>query len=148
RARSTGGHGPRVPLVASGVLTAAGMALLLGLSPGTSYLQIAIALAVLGAGLGLVNPPITNTGVSGMPPAQAGVTTGVRAGMKSGQTHAAALSAATHSPWALALACGLGVAVVGYLTTTARAHASAAAALAEPQPTEPPPTDMGSRGSG
>ena len=28
---------------------------------------------MLGAGLGLVNPPITNTGVSGMPPAQAGV---------------------------------------------------------------------------
>jgi len=152
----TGRHGPRVPLVASGLLMAAGMALLLGLSPGTSYLQIAIALAVLGAGLGLVNPPITNTGVSGMPPAQAGVasavisatrqigsvigvaimgdlvTTGVRAGMKSGQTHAAALSAATHSPWALALACGLGVAVVGYLTTTARAHASAAAVLTEP----------------
>jgi DHA2 family methylenomycin A resistance protein-like MFS transporter len=60
------------------------------------------------------------------------VTTGVRAGMKSGQTHAAALSAATHSPWALALVCGLGVAVVGYLTTTARAHASAAAVLTEP----------------
>jgi EmrB/QacA subfamily drug resistance transporter len=156
----TGRHGPRVPLVASGLLTAAGMALLLDLSPGTSYLSIAVALAILGAGLGLVNPPITNTGVSGMPPAQAGVasavisatrqigsvvgvavmgdlvTTGVRSGLASGQTHAAALSAATHAPWLLALLCGLGIAVVGYLTTTARAHASAAAVRTDPRPTD------------
>ncbi|HEX4090474.1 MAG TPA: MFS transporter [Trebonia sp.] len=149
----TGRHGPRLPLVASGLLTAAGLALLLGLAPGTSFLLIAVALAVLGAGLGLVNPPITNTGVSGMPAAQAGVasavisasrqigsvigvavmgdlvTTGVRSGMASGQTHPVALSAATHGAWALALACGLGVAVVGYLSTTARAHATAAAVL-------------------
>jgi hypothetical protein len=135
------------------------MALLLDLSPGTSYLSIAVALAILGAGLGLVNPPITNTGVSGMPPAQAGVasavisatrqigsvvgvavmgdlvTTGVRSGLASGQTHAAALSAATHAPWLLALFCGLGIAVVGYLTTTARAQA-AAAVLTDPRPTD------------
>jgi EmrB/QacA subfamily drug resistance transporter len=149
--------GPRIPLIASGLLIAAGMALLLGLAPGTSYLRIAVALAVLGAGLGLVNPPITNTGVSGMPPAQAGVasavisatrqigsvlgvavmgdlvTTGVRAGMATGQTHAAALSTATHGPWALALACGLAIAAVGYLTTTARALATArAVAVAVP----------------
>jgi hypothetical protein len=32
----------------------------------------------------------------------------------------------------LALVCGLGVAVVGYLTTTARARATAAAILTEP----------------
>ena len=39
--------------------------------------MIAVALAVLGAGLGLVNPPITNAGISGMPPAQAGVASAV-----------------------------------------------------------------------
>jgi len=147
-------RGPRIPLVASGVCVAAGAALLLSLSPTTSYLYLAIALAILGAGLGLVNPPITNIGVSGMPPAQAGVasavisvtrqvgsligvavmgdmvTTGVRDGMASGQTHAVALSAATHAPWALAVACGLVVAAAGYLSTTARAHATAAAVAA------------------
>jgi hypothetical protein len=48
------------------------MALLLGLGPGTSFTLVTVAPAVTGAGLGLVNPPITNTGVSGMPPAQAG----------------------------------------------------------------------------
>jgi EmrB/QacA subfamily drug resistance transporter len=147
----TGHRGPRIPLIASGLLIAAGVALLLSLSPATSYLRIAVALAILGAGLGLVNPPITSTGIAGMPPAQAGVasavisttrqvgavlgvavmgdlvTAGVRSGMAAGQTHAAALSAATHAAWALALACGLLVAAAGYLTTTSRAHATARA---------------------
>ena len=147
----TAHRGPRVPLVASGLCIAAGLALLLGLGPATSYWWLAGALAVLGAGLGLVNPPITNTGVSGMPPAQAGVasavisvtrqvgsllgvavmgdmvTSGVRDGMAAGQPARAALSAATHAPWALGIACGLLVALVGYLSTTARAQATAAA---------------------
>ena len=150
-ARLIARRGSRVPLVASGLCIAAGLTLLLDLGPDTSYLWIAVALAVLGAGLGLVNPPITNTGVSGMPPAQAGVasavisvtrqvgsllgvavmgdmvTSGVRGGMAAGQSHAAALSAATHAPWALGVACGLLVALAGYLSTTARAHATAAA---------------------
>ena len=152
----TGRRGPRIPLVASGLFIAAGMALLLGLGPSTSFLQITVALVLVGAGLGLVNPPITNTGVSGMPPAQAGVasavisatrqfgsvlgvavmgdlvTTGVSAGVAHGQTHAVALSGATHGAWAVALGCGAVVALTGYLTTTARAHASAAAIAEAP----------------
>jgi len=152
----SGRHGARIPLVASGVLIAVGMALLLGLRPGTSFALIAVALAVTGAGLGLVNPPITNIGVSGMPPAQAGVasavisatrqfgsalgvavmgdlvTTGVSSGVASGQTHAVALSAATHAAWAVAVGCGVVIALTGYLTTTARAHATAAAIAAAP----------------
>jgi EmrB/QacA subfamily drug resistance transporter len=147
----TGRYGARVPLVASGVLIAAGMAMLLGLAPGTSYAWVLAALAVTGAGLGLVNPPITNIGVSGMPPAQAGVasavisatrqvgsvlgvavmgdlvTTGVSSGLARGETHAVALSAATHAAWAVAAGCGVVIALTGYLTTTAGARASAAA---------------------
>jgi EmrB/QacA subfamily drug resistance transporter len=156
----TGRRGPRIPLVVSGLCIAAGMTLLLGLDPGTSFTRLAIALAVIGAGLGLVNPPITNTGVSGMPPAQAGVasavisatrqvgsvlgvaimgdlvTTGVSSGMARGQTHAVALSDAAHGAWAVALGCGLVIALTGYLTTTARAHASAAAIAAAPAAAE------------
>jgi MFS family permease len=152
----TGRHGARGPLVASGLLIAAGMALLLGLGPGTSFTLVTVALAVTGAGLGLVNPPITNIGVSGMPPAQAGVasavisatrqfgsvlgvavmgdlvTTGVSSGVARGETRAAALAAATHGPWAVAVGCGLVIALTGYLTTTARAHASAAAVADAP----------------
>ncbi len=151
----TSRHGPRWSLIGAGLFTAAGLALLLGLSPSTSYGYLVLALAVLGAGLGLVNPPITATGVSGMPPAQAGVasavisasrqfgsvlgvavmgdlvTTGVSHGVAAGQTHAAALSAATHAPWALGVACGLLVAVAGYFTTTPRAYATARAVGAD-----------------
>jgi EmrB/QacA subfamily drug resistance transporter len=153
----TGRRGPRIPLIASGLCIAVGTALLLSLSPGTSYLYLAAALAIIGAGLGLVNPPITGTGISGMPPAQAGVAsavisttrqigsvlgvavmgdlvaTGVSSGMAAGQTHAVALSAASHAAWLLSLACGLLIAVTGYLTTTSRAHASARAVAAEPE---------------
>ncbi|HEX7164308.1 MAG TPA: DHA2 family efflux MFS transporter permease subunit [Trebonia sp.] len=164
----SGRHGARIPLVASGVLIAAGMALLLGLRPGTSFALIAVALAVTGAGLGLVNPPITNIGVSGMPPAQAGVasavisatrqfgsvlgvavlgdlvTTGVSSGLARGQTHAVALSAATHAAWAVAVGCGVVIALTGYLTTTARAHATAAAiAAAPPDLPAPAPAERG-----
>jgi EmrB/QacA subfamily drug resistance transporter len=154
----TGRRGPRIPLVVSGLCIAAGMALLLGLDPGTSFTRLAIALAVIGAGLGVVNPPITNTGVSGMPPAQAAVasavisatrqvgsvlgvavmgdlvTAGVSSGRARGQTHAVALSDAAHGAWAVALGCGLVIALTGYLTTTARAHATAAAIAVTPAP--------------
>jgi EmrB/QacA subfamily drug resistance transporter len=68
-----GWRGPRIPLVASGLFIVAGAAVLLQLRADTSYLTLAVAFALLGAGLGLVNPPVTNSGVSGMPPSQAGV---------------------------------------------------------------------------
>jgi EmrB/QacA subfamily drug resistance transporter len=147
----TGRRGPRIPLVGSGLLIAAGMAMLLGLAPGTPSGYLALALVVTGTGLGLVNPPITGAAIAGMPAEQAGVAsavisstrqigsllgvavmgdlvaTGVSARMAAGQGHAAALSAATHAAWALAVGCGLLVALAGYLSTTARARASAAA---------------------
>jgi hypothetical protein len=72
------------------------------------------------------------------------VTTGVRDGMASGQTHAVALTAATDAPWALSVACGVVVAVAGYLSTTARAQATAAAVAATApadQATPEPVTD-------
>jgi EmrB/QacA subfamily drug resistance transporter len=69
----TGRRGPRIPLFASGLLIAAGAAVLLAMSESTPYWVLAVAFALMGAGQGLVNPPVTNAGVSGMPPAQAGV---------------------------------------------------------------------------
>ena len=152
----TGHRGPRAPLVLSGALVAAGCALLLGLSPATSYWWLAIAMAVLGAGLGLVNPPITGAGIAGMPPAQAGVasavisstrqfgnvlgvaimgamlTGGIRARMAAGAARPQALSAASHAPWVLAVACGALVAVIGYATTSARAMATSRAIAGGP----------------
>ncbi|MGH3164355.1 MAG: MFS transporter [Trebonia sp.] len=149
-----GRYGPRIPLVLSGLFTAAGAAVLLGLTASTPYVTIAIAFGLLGAGLGLVNPPITNTGVSGMPPSQAGVasavisatrqfgnvlgvavmgamlTSGLAGAAASGPAHGRAFAAATHAPWWLGLACGVLIAVIGYATTSARSI-EAARAVAE-----------------
>jgi len=147
----TAHRGPRIPLVLSGVFIALGSALLLRLGPQTAYSWLALAFAVLGAGLGLVNPPITNIGVSGMPPDQAGVasavisvtrqigsvlgvavmgamlTSGYHARLRSGAASPSALAAATHAPWLLAAVCGVVVAVTGWVTTSARARAAARA---------------------
>jgi MFS family permease len=157
----TGHRGPRIPLVLSGVFIALGCGLLLGLSPSTSYLWLAASLAVLGLGLGLVNPPITGAGIAGMPPAQAGVASavisstrqvgsvlgvavmgamlaeGTRDKMAAGASHAQALSAATHAPWLLAVTCGALVAAVGFTTTSARAAALSVAAAEDRAAPEP-----------
>ena len=47
--------------------------LLTGLAPGTSVARLMTAYVTFGIGTGLVNAPITNTAVSGMPRSQAGV---------------------------------------------------------------------------
>jgi MFS family permease len=141
-------RGPRIPLVLSGVFIAAGALVLTGLTAGTPYPVLAVAFALFGAGQGLVNPPITNTGVSGMPPARAGVAsavisssrqfgnvlgvavmgamlaaalggTGTAVGAVSA-AHDHAFAAATHGPWWLAVVCGVLIAAAGWLTTSRR----------------------------
>jgi hypothetical protein len=121
----------------------------------TPYGRLALAYALLGAGQGLVNPPVTNAGVSGMPPEQAGVASAVisttrqvgnvlgvavmgamlvaslRARLAAGTPRGQAFSEATHGPWALAVACGLLIAVVGLVATMARGRAVARVAAAE-----------------
>lgn len=145
-----GHRGPRIPLVASGLLIAAGAAVLLVMSPSTPYWVLAVAFALTGAGQGLVNPPVTNAGVSGMPPAQAGVAgavisstrqlgsvlgvavmgamlaSGLGGAARGGPARDHAFTLATHAPWALAVACGLLTAAVGWVMTSARAPREAA----------------------
>jgi EmrB/QacA subfamily drug resistance transporter len=145
----TGRRGPRIPLFASGLLIAAGAAVLLAMSESTPYWVLAVAFALMGAGQGLVNPPVTNAGVSGMPPAQAGVAgavisstrqfgnvlgvavmgamlaSGLSGAARSGPAHDQAFVAATRAPWALAVACGLLTAAVGWFTASPRAQRTA-----------------------
>ncbi|HUB69936.1 MAG TPA: MFS transporter [Acidimicrobiales bacterium] len=71
--RAVGTRGPRVPLIASGFLLAAGSGLLILVDPSTPYWFLACCYLLIGLGFGMVNPPITNTAMSGMPLAQAGV---------------------------------------------------------------------------
>ena len=69
--------GTRIPLTLGGACIAAGGALLLNLDPKTSFLLLVASYTLLGCGFGLVNPPITHTAVSGMPPERAGVASAI-----------------------------------------------------------------------
>ena len=154
-------HGPRVPLIAAGLLLALSALMLTGLTATTPLALLLASYAVLGLGFGVLNPPITNTAVSGMPRTQAGVAAAVASTSRQvGQTLGVAiigsvvvaratgpartgLPAASHAGWWLLFGCGLTVFVLGMLTTGKRAAATAertAARLTEPAE---PTTDNG-----
>src|SRR4051812_43022920 len=71
--RGVGSRGGRWPLVAGGIAMAAGSLMLVGLTADTPLPWLLGAYVVFGAGFGAVNPPITQSAVSGMPASQAGV---------------------------------------------------------------------------
>jgi EmrB/QacA subfamily drug resistance transporter len=140
--RIVGRHGPRLPLVLAGVLLAAGSGMLVGVESDVSLPWLLGAYAAFGAGFGLVNAPITNTAVSGMPRAQAGVasaiaTTSRQVGQTLGVAIAGAIiasAAATSGPgtaalsrpaWLTLTAAGVLVLLLGVLATSNRAVASA-----------------------
>ena len=137
--RLVGSRGPRLPLVLAGLAIMAGSLLLLRLSDGTSVPYLLGAYVVLGLGFGLVNAPISNAAVSGMPNSQAGVAASVASASRqagsslgvaiSGSLVAGAsnagLATASHAAWALMGACGLGIVVLGWASTGPRALASA-----------------------
>ncbi|WP_336318297.1 MFS transporter [Streptomyces lavendofoliae] len=71
--RLVGRGGPWLPLVlAGGFLTAGGLCLV-GLDQDTGVPLLLLAYALIGTGFGFANAPITNTAVSGLPAARAGV---------------------------------------------------------------------------
>jgi len=75
--RLVGSRGARPPLLAAGVGLTASAAMLTQLRSDSSIAYVLIAYTVFGVGFGLVNPPITNTAVSGVPASQAGVAAAV-----------------------------------------------------------------------
>jgi EmrB/QacA subfamily drug resistance transporter len=75
--RLVGSRGPRPPLLVAGVALSAAVAMLTQLRADSSIAYVLVAYTVFGIGFGFVNPPITNTAVSGMPAAQAGVAAAV-----------------------------------------------------------------------
>ena len=134
--RIVGSRGPRLPLV-SGSLAVIGSGVILAqLSPHTSIALLIFAYVLFGLGMGLVNPPITNTAVSGMPPSQAGVaaavaSTGRQVGATLGVAVLGALAgsgaagaigsgfaAATHTSWWIVVALGVVILVLGFVSTT------------------------------
>jgi MFS family permease len=146
--------GARPSMVAGGLALIVSGLMLTTLTAGTSVPFLLGAYVAFGVGSGLVNPPITNTAVSGMPPAQAGVASAVAStsrqvgltlgvavlGSVAGSGVGAALgrgfAEATHAAWWIVAALGLVVSVLGYLTTTAWAKETArrtAERLEEPE---------------
>lgn len=75
--RMLAARGARLPLLIAGASGLAGASLMLGVDAATPIEQIVAAYLLFGAGFGFVNAPVTNTAVSGMPRAQAGVAAGV-----------------------------------------------------------------------
>lgn len=134
--RLVGHRGPRIPLAIAGAGLTLGSALLLT-SAHPTLAHLLAAYAVFGLGFGFVNAPITNTAVSGMPRAQAGVAAAIATSSRQvGQTLGVAIfgaiavsqsgvAAAVPSVWWLSAALGLLVLALGFHSTTARANASA-----------------------
>jgi EmrB/QacA subfamily drug resistance transporter len=133
--RLVGSRGPRLPLVLAGLAAAVSLTLLTRLSDTTSLPYLLASYVVLGLACGLVNAPISNTAVSGMPNSQAGVAASVAsASRQTGNalgvaitgsivagTSAAGIASASHAAWVLLAACGLAIAVLGFASTTRRA---------------------------
>ncbi|HEY1593856.1 MAG TPA: MFS transporter [Thermoleophilaceae bacterium] len=147
-------RGPRLPLLAAGCAMTAGVALLTQLEPDTAVAYVLVAYAIFGFGFGMVNPPITNTAVSGMPASQAGVAAAVASTSRQvgltlgvaivgaiaggsaalGDGTASDFTSAARPAWWAILGIVSGVLVLGALSTTRWAEATArrtAEALAE-----------------
>jgi len=148
--RLVGGHGPRLPLAASGAALALGGVASIWLGPATPLPAVLAVYLLFGVAVGTVNPPITNTAVSGMPASMAGVAASLAsAGRQTGTTLGVAVSGAVVGPalahggvaftgaargvWWMVLGLGLGILVLGLLSTGrwAQRTAGRAAALFE-----------------
>jgi MFS family permease len=71
--RLVGSAGTRVPLTLAGIGLIAGILPLTRLSATTPFWVLILSYVLFGFGFAMVNSPITNTAVSGMPREQAGV---------------------------------------------------------------------------
>ncbi|HEY2767828.1 MAG TPA: MFS transporter [Solirubrobacteraceae bacterium] len=90
--RVVGRRGPRIGLLVGGLGITLGAGLLTNLGPHTAIPSLLPAYFIFGIGFGMVNPPITNTAVLGMPAAQAGVAAAVASTSRQvGQTLGVAL---------------------------------------------------------
>ncbi|MCX5502199.1 MFS transporter [Streptomyces sp. NBC_00053] len=145
--RLVGARGPRMPLVVAGCALALGGGASLRLTPDTPLPAVLAVYLLFGVFLSTVNPPITNTAVSGMPRSMAGVATSLAsAGRQTGTTLGVALSGtiagsastdggaafvgAEHGVWWMVLGLGVGIAALGLLSTGRRALGTAVRAAA------------------
>ncbi len=144
--RFVGTYGARVPLLLGSTAIAAAGVMLTRITGSTSYTYLFGAYLLLGLGMGMLNPPITNTAVSGMPPSMAGVAAAIAStsrqagatfgvaifGALAGGTGLSAVGAgfpaATHVVWWIVAGIGVFLFVVGLASTTKWGLATAAQA--------------------
>jgi len=138
-----GRRGARAPMLLAAASVFAGALMLTRLSPTTAIPYLLGAYFLFGIGNGLINPPITNTAVTGMPAAQAGVASAIAStsrqvgmtlgvavlGAVSGGTLGAGIgrrfAAATHPGWWIVVGLAALIALLGALTTGAWARRTA-----------------------
>ena len=160
--RLTGRFGPRPSMLAGGAAIAIAGLMLTGLTPTTALALLIGSYVLFGAGAGLMNPPITNTAVSGMPGEQAGVAAAIAStsrqvgmtlgvaviGAISGGTLAGTLgrafAAGTHPGWWIIAGLGALIVLAGLLSTGERAERTAQRTArrlggdSSPRPARPP----------
>ncbi len=138
--RLVGAYGTRPSLLVSGLAMAVSAFLLTHLAAETPLVVLMLDYAVFGIGFGLVNAPITNTAVSGMPKAQAGLAAAVAstsrqvgasigvavAGTVVGMRAAGAIdfTGATHAVWWIVVGNGFAIALLGLVANSRWACAS------------------------
>ncbi|MEU1288635.1 MFS transporter [Kitasatospora sp. NPDC005856] len=136
-------RGPRTPLLLAGsALTASAVLQAVGYSEHLPTGLLVLAFLLFGTGFGLVNAPITNTAVSGMPRSQAGVAAAVASTSRqvgqslgvavtgalmagSALVDPAAFTGAARTAWWIIAGCGAAVLVTGTLTSGRWARATA-----------------------
>ncbi|HEV7555374.1 MAG TPA: MFS transporter, partial [Kofleriaceae bacterium] len=138
--RLVGAGNARWALLGAGAAITFGGGLLVGIAFDTPLVLLIASFAVFGIGLGLVNTPITNAAVSGMPRAQAGfasalASTSRQVGSALGVAIAGTIASATAprdpafataiQPFVWIVVCsGVAIAVIGVVSTGERARAT------------------------
>jgi EmrB/QacA subfamily drug resistance transporter len=148
--RLVGSRGPRLPLIIAGTALCLGSLPLTGLTDSVGYGWLIGYYLVFGLGFGMVNAPITNAAVAGMPRSQSGVAAAIAStsrqigaslgvavvGAVVSSRAGAGFSEASHPGWWIVTSGGAAVLVLGLATNGRRAARSAAkvAALLEDAP--------------
>ena len=139
--RMVGRFGSRPSLLISGLLITGASVLLTGLTGGTPIWALMVIFAVFGIGFAMVNAPVTNAAVSGMPQDRAGAASAVtstsrQVGVSIGVALCGSIAgnalgsssgfAAQARPlWFVSVGLGLVITVLAFTSTSARSRRSA-----------------------
>jgi EmrB/QacA subfamily drug resistance transporter len=162
--RLVGGRGPRLPLLIAGVAMTVSGLLFAGFGAETDNLLLFPGYVLFGMGFGMVNAPITNTAVSGMPRSQAGVAASVASTSRQiGQTlgvavvgavlasrivtssYANTFAHAAQPAWWIITGAGVAVLLVGLLTSGRWATGTALRNAERLEPAAVPQASAGTR---